>query len=54
VGMTLTRQLTVTVDGSPVATFHTGNVQGGMGFGVWKATTDSNLPFFTNLWIRPN
>jgi hypothetical protein len=54
VGVTLTTQLTVTVDGSRVATFHTGNVRGGMGFGVWKSTATSNLPFFTKLWIRPN
>jgi hypothetical protein len=54
VGVTLTKQLTVTVDGSRVATFQTGNVQGGMGFGVWKSTTNSNLPLFTDLWLRPN
>jgi hypothetical protein len=50
--VTLTRQLAVTVDGSPVATFQTGNVQGGIGFGAWKSTANSNLPFFTNLWVR--
>jgi hypothetical protein len=54
VGVTLTKRLTVTVDGSPVATFPIGTVRGGMGLGVWKATTNSNLPFFTELWLRPN
>jgi hypothetical protein len=52
--VTLTNRLTVTVDGSAVATFPTGTVQGGMGFGVWKSTANSNLPFFTDLWLRPN
>lgn len=54
VGVTLTKHLTVTVDGSHVATFQTANAQGGMGFGVWKSTSSSNLPFFTNLWVRQN
>jgi hypothetical protein len=54
VDVTLTKQLTVTVDGSPVATFQTGSVRGGMGLGVWKSTTKSHLPFFTNLWVKPN
>jgi hypothetical protein len=54
VGVTLTTHLTVMVDGSPVATFPTGTVQGGMGLGVWKSTTNSNLPFFTDLWLRRN
>jgi hypothetical protein len=54
VGVTLTKQVTVMIDGSPVSTFQTGHVQGGMGFGVWKSTTNSNLPFFRNLWVRPN
>jgi hypothetical protein len=51
VGVTLTKQLTVTIDGSPIATFHTGNVRGGIGFGVYKPTSDSNLPFFTTLRV---
>jgi hypothetical protein len=54
VSVTLTKQLAVMVDGSPLATFQTGAIQGGMGFGVWKPSTNSNLPFFTNLWVRPD
>ena len=54
VNVTLAKQLTVAVDGSPVATFHTGRVEGGMGFGVWKSRTNSNLPFFTRLWVKSN
>jgi hypothetical protein len=53
VGVTLARQLLVTVDGSLIATFHTGKVRGGIGFGVYKPTSRSNLPFFTNLRVGP-
>ncbi|HTX08214.1 MAG TPA: hypothetical protein VMA77_17860 [Solirubrobacteraceae bacterium] len=54
VGVTLAeRQLLVTVDGSSIATFHTGKVRGGIGFGVYKPTSQSNLPFFTNLRVTP-
>lgn len=54
VDVTLAKQLRVAVDGSPIATFAAGKVQGGIGFGVYKPTATSNLPFFTNLWVRPN
>ncbi|MGO9899244.1 MAG: hypothetical protein ACLP0J_06050 [Solirubrobacteraceae bacterium] len=54
VGVTLAKQLKVTIDGVPIATFEVGNVQGGIGLGVYKPTTNSNLPFFANLWVRPN
>ena len=48
----LTNQLSVTVDGAAIASFPVGDVQGGMGFGVWKAKVSSNLPFFTNLQVK--
>lgn len=48
----LTNRLSVTVDGASIATFPIGHVQGGMGFGVWKAAVSSNLPFFTNLQVN--
>ena len=35
------------------STFHTGKVHGGIGFGVYKPTSHSNLPFFTNLRVSP-
>lgn len=54
VGITLAKQLRVAIDGSRIATFPTPKVQGGIGFGVYKPTPSSNLPFFTNLWVRPN
>ena len=54
VDVTLAKQLRVAVDGSLIATFPVGKVQGGIGFGVYKPTATSNLPFFTNLWVRPN
>ena len=54
VDVTLATQLRVAIDGSLIATFPAGKVQGGMGFGVYKPTASSNLPFFTNLWVRPN
>jgi len=54
VDVTLAKQLRVAVDGSLIATFPAGKVQGGIGFGVYKPTATSNLPFFTNLWVRPN
>jgi hypothetical protein len=54
VDVTLAKQLRVAIDGSLIATFPTGKVQGGIGFGVYKPTASSNLPFFTNLWVRPN
>ncbi len=54
VGVTLAKQLNVTIDGVSMATFEVGNVQGGIWFGVYKPTTNSNLPFFTKLWVRPN
>jgi hypothetical protein len=54
VGVTLAKQLSVTIDGSLIATFPTGKVEGGIGFGVYKPTPTSNLPFFTNLWLRQN
>lgn len=53
VSVTLAKQLRVTIDGSLIATFHAGKVQGGMGFGVYKPTPSSNLPFFTDLGVRP-
>jgi hypothetical protein len=53
VDVTLTKQLRVTVDGSLIAAFHTGDAQGGIGFGVYKPTSSSNLPFFTNLRVGP-
>jgi hypothetical protein len=53
VGVTLARQLRVTIDGSLIATFPAAKVQGGIGFGVYKPTPSSNLPFFTHLWVRP-
>ena len=53
VSVTLAKQLRVTIDGSLIATFHTGKVQGGMGFGTYKPTPDSNLPFFTHLRVGP-
>ena len=51
VSVTLARQLRVTIDGSPIATFPIGKVQGGIGVGVYKPTSSSNLPFFTDLWV---
>ena len=48
----LTNQLSVTIDGTSIATFPVGHVHGGMGFGVWKAAVSSNLPFFTNLRVN--
>jgi hypothetical protein len=48
----LTDQLSVTIDGSPVATFPIGHVQGGIGFGVWKAHARDHLPFFTRLQVN--
>lgn len=53
VGVTLAKQLLVTIDGSLIHAFHTGKAQGGIGFGVYKPTADSNLPFFTNLRVGP-
>jgi hypothetical protein len=53
VGVTLAKQLLVTIDGSLIHTFHTGKVHGGIGFGVYKPTPHSNLPFFTNLRVSP-
>ena len=53
VGVTLAKQLLVTIDGSLIATFHTGKLHGGIGFGVYKPTSHSNLPFFTNLRVSP-
>ena len=53
VGVTLAKQLLVTIDGSLIATFHTAKVHGGIGFGVYKPTSHSNLPFFTNLRVSP-
>lgn len=53
VGVTLAKQLRVTIDGSQIVTFPTSKVQGGIGFGVYKPTPSSNLPFFTHLWVRP-
>jgi hypothetical protein len=50
--VTLTKRLSVTVDGASIASFPVGHVQGGMGFGVWKAAVSSNLPFFTNLQVN--
>ncbi len=52
VDVTLAKQLRIAVDGSLIATFSTGKVQGGIGFGVYKPTPSSNLPFFTNLSVR--
>ncbi len=49
--VTLTKQLSVTVDGVSIASFPVGNVQGGIGVGVWKATANGNLPFFSNLTV---
>ena len=54
VAVTLTDQLSVSIDGSSVATFPVGHVQGGIGFGVWKAAASSNLPFFTDLRVTSN
>lgn len=54
VDVTLAKQLRVAIDGSLIATFPTGKVQGGIGFGVYKPTASSNLPFFTNLWVGPH
>jgi hypothetical protein len=51
VAVTLTDQLSVSIDGSSVATFPVGHVQGGIGLGVWKAAASSNLPFFTHLQV---
>ena len=51
VAVTLTNQLSVSIDGSSVATFPVGHVQGGIGLGVWKAAARSNLPFFTHLQV---
>jgi hypothetical protein len=48
----LTNQLTVSVDGTPIASFPVGHVHGGIGFGVWKPAVSSNLPFFTNLKVN--
>ncbi len=48
----LTNHLSVTVDRASIASFSVGHVQGGMGFGVWKAAVSSNLPFFTNLQVN--
>lgn len=48
----LTNQLSVAVDGASIARIPVGHVQGGMGFGVWKAAVSSNLPFFTNLRVH--
>ena len=53
VGVTLAKQLRVMVDGSLIATFPSGKVTGGIGFGVYKPTPSSYLPFFTDLWVRP-
>jgi hypothetical protein len=53
VRVTLAKQLVVTIDGSLIATFHTRKVHGGIGFGVYKPTSHSNLPFFTNLRVSP-
>ena len=52
IAVTLTNQLSVSIDGSSVATFPVGHVQGGIGFGVWKAAAISNLPFFTGLQVN--
>ena len=54
VGVTLANQLRVTIDGALIATFPADKVQGGIGVGVYKPTGSSNLPFFSNLWVRPN
>jgi hypothetical protein len=51
VKITLTDKLTVMIDGATVATFPVGHVRGGIGFGVWKASANSSLPFFTNLRV---
>jgi len=51
VNITLTDQLTVMIDGATVASFPVGHVHGGIGFGVWKASANSSLPFFTNLRV---
>lgn len=48
--VTLTKQLSVSVDGASVVSFPA-SVRGGIGFGTWKATVSSNLPFFTNLRV---
>ncbi len=54
VGVRLAKLLKVTVDGVSIAAFKVGTVHGGIGFGVYKPTAASNLPFFTDLWVRPN
>jgi hypothetical protein len=48
--VTLTKQLSVSVDGASVVSLPA-SVRGGIGFGTWKATVSSNLPFFTNLRV---
>ena len=48
----LTNHLSVTVDGASIASFPVRHVQGGIGFGVWKAAVSSTLPFFTNLQVN--
>jgi hypothetical protein len=48
--VTLSKRLSVSVDGASVASFPV-SVRGGIGFGTWKATVNSNLPFFRSLTV---
>jgi hypothetical protein len=53
VTVTLTKRLGISVDGVSIASFQIGNTAGGIGVGVWKMATTSNLPFFRSLSVGP-